>query len=129
MKNKLNSYDSISDKLKKRIRPDDVNSNNIINIVPIVLEVVEKASISGELKKKIAMSLIEQLVRESKMSENDKRKCNDLFNNGVIDSVIENIIKASNNKIKLNNKSKIFRIVKKKRQQDASFKICSAFRL
>ena len=75
------------------------------------------------------MSLIEQLVRESKMSENDKRKCNDLFNNGVIDSVIENIIKASNNKIKLNNKSKIFRIVKKKKQQDASFKICSVFRL
>jgi len=94
MKSNIIDYNSLSIALKQRIYPEDITSSNLINIIPDVLEVVEKTNTPGELKKKFAKSLIEQLIKEADIDNDDKTKCMELLSNGIVDSSIENIIRV-----------------------------------
>ena len=90
MKNKYN-FDDILNELKNKINLDDITYIKIIGIIPDIVEIVEKTKISGELKKNITKLIIKQLIIETDLTDNDKKKCLNIYNDGIID--ISEIIK------------------------------------
>ena len=123
MKSNIIDYNSLSIALKQRIYPEDITSSNLINIIPDVLEVVEKTNTPGELKKKFAKSLIEQLIKEADIDNDDKTKCMELLSNGIVDSSIENIIRVSKKKYKVNYKSNLQKFIIHRIKSNAANKI------
>lgn len=126
MKNKYN-FDDILNELKNKINLDDITYMKIIGIIPDIVEIVEKTKISGELKKNITKLIIKQLIIETDLTDNDKKKCLNLYNDGIIDISIENIIRASKKNYKVNYKSKLQKFIRNKKHSIAAMKISKRY--
>tara|TARA_Y100000389_G_scaffold202405_1_gene247570 strand:- start:109 stop:522 length:414 start_codon:yes stop_codon:yes gene_type:complete len=126
IKNKYN-FDDILNELKNKINLDDITYIKIIGIIPDIVEIVEKTKISGELKKNITKLIIKQLIIETDLTDNDIKKCLNLYNDGIIDISIENIIRASKINYKVNYKSKLQKIIRNKKHSIAAIKISKKY--
>lgn len=118
-----NNYYNVLSELKKIINPEDITYSKLISIIPDVVEAVEKTKVSGEFKKNITISLIEQLIKEANIDSNDRKKCMGLLNDGIVDNCIENIIRASKKNYKVNYKSKLQKFIRHTKKSNAAKKI------
>ena len=122
IKKKYN-FDDILNELKNKINLDDITYMKIIGIIPDIVEIVEKTKISGELKKNITKLIIKELITQTDLTDNDKKKCLNLYNDGIIDISIENIIRASKRNYKVNYKSKLQKFIRNKKHSIEAIKI------
>ena len=70
----------ICDKIKKKLKRTKINSNTINKIYNKVSGIINKYSDKNDDdKKKFAISILEQLIRESNNSQDDKELLNNII--------------------------------------------------
>lgn len=113
-KKKFKNLDSILEEFKNKFSEVQINSSNLINVLKNIIEIVELIKIKGSDKKIYAINLLRLLINDSTMEKKDKKLCMDILDNNIISDIIDIIILASKNKIKINkNRFKIRKISKK----------------
>jgi hypothetical protein len=114
IKKKFKNLDSILEELKNKFREVHINSSNLINVLKNIIEIVELIKIKGSDKKIYAINLLRLLINDYTMEKKDKKLCMDILDNNIISDMIDIIVLASKNKIKINkNRFKISKISKK----------------
>ena len=114
VKNKFKTLDSILEEFKNKFRGIYINSSNLINVLKNIIEIVELIKIKGSDKKIYAINLLRLLINDSTMEKKEKEMCIFMLDNNIISDIIDIIILASKNKIKINkNRFKIRKISKK----------------
>ena len=113
-KKKIKNLDSILEEFKNKFRGIYINSSNLINVLKNIIEIVELIKIKGSDKKIYAINLLRLLINDSTMEKKEKEMCIFMLDNNIISDIIDIIILASKNKIKINkNRFKIRKISKK----------------
>lgn len=113
-KKKFKNLDSILEEFKNKFRGIYINSSNLINVLKNIIEIVELIKIKGSDKKIYAINLLRLLINDSTMEKKEKEMCIFMLDNNIISDIIDIIILASKNKIKINkNRFKIRKISKK----------------
>ena len=114
VKNKFKTLDSILEEFKNKFSEVQINSSNLINVLKNIIEIVELIKIKGSDKKIYAINLLRLLINDSTMEKKEKEMCIFMLDNNIISDIIDIIILASKNKIKINkNRFKIRKISKK----------------
>ena len=114
VKKKFITLDSILEEFKNKFREVHINSSNLINVLKNIIEIVELIKIKGSDKKIYAINLLRLLINDSTMEKKEKEMCIFMLDNNIISDIIDIIILASKNKIKINkNRFKIRKISKK----------------
>ena len=114
IKKKFITLDSILEEFKNKFREVHINSSNLINVLKNIIEIVELIKIKGSDKKIYAINLLRLLINDSTMEKKEKEMCIFMLDNNIISDIIDIIILASKNKIKINkNRFKIRKISKK----------------
>jgi len=115
VKNKFKTLDSILEEFKNKFSEVQINSSNLINVLKNIIEIVELIKIKGSDKKIYAINLLRLLINDSTMEKKDKKLCMDILDNNIISDMIDIIVLASKNKIKINKgKLKNIRKISKK---------------
>lgn len=115
VKNKFKTLDSILEEFKNKFSEVQINSSNLINVLKNIIEIVELIKIKGSDKKIYAINLLRLLINDSTMEKKDKKLCMDILDNNIISDMIDIIVLASKNKIKINkDKLKNIRKISKK---------------
>lgn len=102
VKNKFKTLDSILEEFKNKFSEVQINSSNLINVLKNIIEIVELIKIKGSDKKIYAINLLRLLINDSTMEKKDKKLCMDILDNNIISDMIDIIVLASKNKIKIN---------------------------
>lgn len=111
---KLITNEEITNELKKRIENIELSYNNFNLILHHILEVVELTKTSGENKKDKAIYLIKQIIDKSNIDDKEKKIYYEIIDNNIISNIIDLIVLASKNKIKINKKKLKIRKLSKK---------------
>tara|TARA_Y100000389_G_scaffold145439_1_gene143985 strand:- start:1911 stop:2336 length:426 start_codon:yes stop_codon:yes gene_type:complete len=111
---KLITNKEITNELKKRIENIELSYNNFNLILRHILEVVELTKTSGENKKEKAIYLIKQVIDKSNINNKEKKIYYEIIDNNIISNIIDLIVLASKNKIKINKKKLKIRKLSKK---------------
>ena len=115
VKKKFITLDSILEEFKNKFREVHINSSNLINVLKNIIEIVELIKIKGSDKKIYAINLLRLLINDSTMEKKEKEMCIFMLDNNIISDIIDIIILASKNKIKINKgKLKNIRKISKK---------------
>ena len=115
VKNKFITLDSMLEEFKNKFSEVHINSSNLINVLKNIIEIVELIKIKGSDKKIYAINLLRLLINDSTMEKKDKKLCMDILDNNIISDMIDIIVLASKNKIKINKgKLKNIRKISKK---------------
>lgn len=86
---------------KLYIKGIDFNTNTIVSVVGVAMEIVELHNLDGSSKKKFVINLIKKLNNEL-MKDEKQELLNQLIDNGIIESSIDIIIATSKGKLTLN---------------------------
>lgn len=111
---KLITNEEITNELKKRIEDIELSYNNFNLILHHILEVVELTKTSGKNKKDKAIYLIKQIIDKSNIDDKEKKIYYEIIDNNIISNIIDLIVLASKNKIKINKKKLKIRKLSKK---------------
>ena len=111
---KLITNEEITNELKKRIENIELSYNNFNLILHHILEVVELTKTSSENKKDKAIYLIKQIIDKSNIDDKEKKIYYEIIDNNIISNIIDLIVLASKNKIKINKKKLKIRKLSKK---------------
>lgn len=111
---KLITNKEITNELKKRIENIELSYNNFNLILRHILEVVELTKTIGENKKEKAIYLIKQVIDKSNINNKEKKIYYEIIDNNIISNIIDLIVLASKNKIKINKKKLKIRKLSKK---------------
>lgn len=111
---KLITNEEITNELKKRIEDIELSYNNFNLILHHILEVVELTKTSGKNKKDKAIYLIKEIIDKSNIDDKEKKIYYEIIDNNIISNIIDLIVLASKNKIKINKKKLKIRKLSKK---------------
>ena len=111
---KLITNKEITNELKKRIENIELSYNNFNLILGHILEVVELTKTSGKNKKDKTIYLIKQIIDKSNIDDKEKKIYYEIIDNNIISNIIDLIVLASKNKIKINKKKLKIRKLSKK---------------
>lgn len=81
------------------------NKKDIFHYVKIILENVEHENLKGNEKKKLAIRILEDLIKESSMDNSHKIYNLSLIEHGVISNSIDLIISAASGDLEVNMKT------------------------
>ena len=110
---KLITNEEITNELKNRIENIELSYNNFNLILHHILEVVELTKTSGKNKKDKAIYLIKEIIDKSNIDDKEKIYY-EIIDNNIISNIIDLIVLASKNKIKINKKKLKIRKLSKK---------------
>lgn len=111
---KLITNEEITNELKNRIENIELSYNNFNLILHHILEVVELTKTSGKNKKDKAIYLIKEIIDKSNIDDKEKKIYYEIIDNNIISNIIDLIVLASKNKIKINKKKLKIRKLSKK---------------
>lgn len=79
----------------------DLNPRSLINIIPSIMEALDKTSLSGADKKTRCLDILYTIINNSNLNDSTKSYLTDIVNE-VYDPVVENIIAVSKKQYDIN---------------------------
>ena len=80
------------------------SKSDIVPILRIVMEAIEERELSGPKQKDLGKMVLQSVIRESKMSDENKQTCLEIIDSGIIENTMELISDASKGKLNINKK-------------------------
>ena len=106
--NKDNIIGKFSDYVKKKLPNNNISLKNISNYIKVTIEIVEKSKFENSNKMKLVLLVLRKLIDDiPELPEyDDKYILNKMINEKTLENLIEVILLASKNKLKLNKNKK-----------------------
>lgn len=94
--------DSLKEVLLKKAAEELNMEKDMMELVRMTMEEVEKLALKGLAKKEMVMKLLRQVVESLDLQPEIKEPLESFLNSGLAENAVEMIIKASKNELKLN---------------------------
>ena len=94
--------DSLKESLLKKVADELNMEKDMMELVRMTMEEVEKLALKGLAKKEMVMKLLRQVVESLDLQPEIKEPLESFLNSGLAENAVEMIIKASKNELKLN---------------------------
>jgi hypothetical protein len=100
--------------LKCKFKEDEINVGSMISILKTTMELIETIDdLKGAEQKNFAVLLVKELINKSKLlSQEQKRNCLMVIDFGVLDTVVDFVVDATNGNVAINKKSLMKKIKK-----------------
>ena len=97
------SQESITTKVTKELKrgTNDLSITNVSVVVSKAVEVVDTEAVSGPEKKEIVINSLNRLIRDSKMTRDNKQRLNMVVDT-VVPQMIDVVVKASKGELNVN---------------------------
>lgn len=93
-------------KFNEIIVDDDFTLPTITKFVVVAMEIVESTDVKNIDKKKIVIEILRRFIEKSKSKTEVKFYATTLLDSGLIESIIESLVKATKHEIQVNNTPK-----------------------
>lgn len=103
----MSNFESSLEKLKESTKNIDIDTVNILIVVKYAMEIVEITELKGLEQKEMAIKLVKQIVKDSKLDESIKSDVLNFINIGALGTTIDLIVDASKGRLNINLKKKI----------------------
>lgn len=95
--------ENIKQKILNKIESELNMEKDIMELIRITMEEVEKSGLKGLSKKETVMKIIKQIIKAIEIQTELKEQIEHFLNSGLAESAIELIVKASKNELQINN--------------------------
>ncbi len=95
-------YDECRKNLLDKIGKLEINTQTIIVILKMAMEIVEATQLKGTAQKQLCIKLVKDIVIAAPLSGSHEKLILDMIDSGVLDNTIDLVIDATQGKIDIN---------------------------
>ena len=95
-------YDECRKNLLDKIGKLEINTQTIIVILKMAMEIVEATQLKGKAQKQLCIKLVKDIVIAAPLSGSHEKLILDMIDSGVLDNTIDLVVDATQGKIDIN---------------------------
>ena len=99
--NKIYLFESLKNEVIELLGPFN-NKDELLSYVKILIENIEKENLKGEEKLELVIRILRDIVQTSELDEEERIFALSLIDNGVIENIINMLIKAASGELMVN---------------------------
>tara|TARA_B100001057_G_scaffold500226_1_gene614148 strand:- start:574 stop:969 length:396 start_codon:yes stop_codon:yes gene_type:complete len=98
----VEDYEECRKNLLDKIGKLEINTQTIIVILKMAMEIVEATQLKGKAQKELCIKLVKDIVIAAPLSGSHEKLILDMIDSGVLDNTIDLVIDATQGKIDIN---------------------------